>query len=116
MENGPTLMKRYKIGRLIGHGSLDTKLYYARNLEGGKYVTIKVFDKDKASRVMVQITREVAAMRLLRHPNILKLFEVMASKSKIYFVLEYAQGGELFSKIAREGMLVRMLQEDTFIN
>ena len=40
-------------------------------------------------------------MRLVRHPNVLQLFEVMATKSKIYFALEYAKGGELFHKMAR---------------
>ena len=40
-------------------------------------------------------------MRLVKHPNVLQLFEVMASKSKIYFVLEYAKGGELFNKISK---------------
>ncbi|KAF8719476.1 hypothetical protein HU200_024199 [Digitaria exilis] len=50
---------------------------------------------------MVQIKREISIMRLVRHPNILQLFEVMATKKKIYFVLEYAKGGELFDKIAK---------------
>ncbi|KAH7443924.1 hypothetical protein KP509_02G056100 [Ceratopteris richardii] len=44
-------------------------------------------------------------MKLVKHPNIIELFEVMASKSKVYFVLEYVTGGALFSKIARDGKL-----------
>jgi len=40
-------------------------------------------------------------MRLVRHPNVVELFEVMASKTKIYFVMEYAKGGELFGKVAK---------------
>jgi 5'-AMP-activated protein kinase, catalytic alpha subunit len=42
--------------------------------------------------LMVQIKREISIMRLIRHPNVLQLFEVMATKNKIYFVLEYAKG------------------------
>ncbi|PNT65936.1 hypothetical protein BRADI_3g04630v3 [Brachypodium distachyon] len=103
MEDRRTiLMERYEIGRHLGQGNF-AKVYYARNLISGQGVAIKIIDKDKVSRVglMVQIKREISIMRLVRHPNVLKLFEVMASKSKIYFVLEYAKGGELFNKITK---------------
>ncbi|KAF2296897.1 hypothetical protein GH714_011667 [Hevea brasiliensis] len=40
-------------------------------------------------------------MRIVRHPNIVQLYEVMATKSKIYFVMEYCKGGELFNKVAK---------------
>nr|KYP72975.1 CBL-interacting serine/threonine-protein kinase 11 [Cajanus cajan] len=40
-------------------------------------------------------------MSRLRHPNIVKLHEVLATKTKIYFVLEFAKGGELFARIAK---------------
>lgn len=48
-----------------------------------------------------QIKREISVMKLARHPNVLQLYEVMATKSKIYFVMEYAKGGELFKKVAK---------------
>ncbi|KAB8098956.1 hypothetical protein EE612_028719, partial [Oryza sativa] len=47
------------------------------------------------------IKREISVMKLVRHPNIVQLYEVMATKSKIYFVLEYVKGGELFNKVAK---------------
>ncbi|CAN1243415.1 CBL-interacting serine/threonine-protein kinase 25 [Linum perenne] len=40
-------------------------------------------------------------MHLVRHPNVVQLKEVMATKSKIFFVMEYVRGGELFAKVAR---------------
>lgn len=95
-------MQRYEIGRQLGQGNF-AKVYYARNLTSGEAVAIKMIDKDKVLRVglMVQIKREISIMTLVKHPNVLQLFEVMASKSKIYFVLEYAKGGELFNKISK---------------
>nr|BAK00101.1 predicted protein [Hordeum vulgare subsp. vulgare] len=101
-ERRTILMDRYEIGRHLGQGNF-AKVYYARNLTSGQAVAIKMIDKEKVSRVglMVQIKREISIMRLVRHPNVLKLFEVMASKSKIYLVLEYAKGGELFNKITK---------------
>ncbi|KAK3230013.1 hypothetical protein Dsin_001894 [Dipteronia sinensis] len=40
-------------------------------------------------------------MRLVKHPNVIQLYEVLATKTKIYFVMEYAKGGELFMKVAK---------------
>ncbi|KAF2306528.1 hypothetical protein GH714_019104 [Hevea brasiliensis] len=51
--------------------------------------------------MMEQIKREISVMRLVRHPNIVELYEVMATKTKIYFVMEYIKGGELFNKVAK---------------
>lgn len=95
-------MDRYEIGRQLGQGNF-AKVYFARNMTNGQSVAIKIIDKDKITRVglIVQIKREISIMRLVKHPNVLQLFEVMASKSKIYFVLEYAKGGELFNKISK---------------
>ncbi|XP_010253154.1 PREDICTED: CBL-interacting protein kinase 18 [Nelumbo nucifera] len=103
MENkGSVLMQRYELGRLLGQGTF-AKVYYARNLKTGQGVAIKVIDKEKVLKVGLidQIKREISVMRLVRHPNILQLYEVMASRKKIYFVMEYAKGGELFNKIAK---------------
>lgn len=99
-------MGRYEIGKQLGQGTF-AKVFYARNLTTGLAVAIKMINKDKVMKVglMEQIKREISIMRLVKHPNILQLYEVMASKSKIYFVLEYAKGGELFNKIAKGGKL-----------
>ena len=66
-------------------------------------VAIKVIDKKKIMKVgmMNHIKREISVMRLIKHPNVVQLHEVMASKTKIYFVLEYVKGGELFDKVAK---------------
>ncbi|PKI38959.1 hypothetical protein CRG98_040667 [Punica granatum] len=79
---------KYELGRLLGHGTF-AKVYHARNLQTGKSVAVKV------------IKREIAVMKMVKHPNIVELHEVMASKSKIYIVMELVRGGELFNKIAR---------------
>ncbi|CAA3001120.1 CBL-interacting kinase 2-like [Olea europaea subsp. europaea] len=96
------LMQRYELGRLLGQGTF-AKVYYARSINTGQGVAIKVIDKEKVMRVglIAQIKREISVMRLVRHPNIVHLYEVMATKTKIYFVIEYAKGGELFNKVAK---------------
>ncbi|KAJ8553045.1 hypothetical protein K7X08_020438 [Anisodus acutangulus] len=95
-------MERYELGRLLGQGTF-AKVYHARNIRTGQGVAIKVIDKEKVLRVglMNQIKREIYVMRLVRHPNIVHFYEVMATKTKIYFAMEYAKGGELFNKVAK---------------
>ncbi|KAG8067475.1 hypothetical protein GUJ93_ZPchr0005g14311 [Zizania palustris] len=108
MEKNTVLMNRYELGRTLGHGTFS-KVYQARSLVSGENVAVKVIDKEKVLRVgagMVdQIKREVAVMRLIRHPNVVQLHEVMASKTKIYFVMEHVSGGELFSRVLASGRL-----------
>ncbi|KFK27027.1 hypothetical protein AALP_AA8G324700 [Arabis alpina] len=93
---------RYELGRLLGHGTF-AKVYHARNIQSGKSVAMKVVGKEKVVKVgmVEQIKREISVMRMVKHPNIVELHEVMASKSKIYFAMELVRGGELFAKVAK---------------
>lgn len=103
MENKPrVLTQRYELGRLLGQGTF-AKVYYARSVITNQSVAIKVIDKEKILKASLvdQIKREISIMRMVRHPYIVQLHEVMATKTKIYFVLEYAKGGELFNKVAK---------------
>ncbi|CAB4284915.1 unnamed protein product [Prunus armeniaca] len=103
MENkGSVLMQRYEMGRLLGQGTF-AKVHHARNLKTGISVAIKIIDKERVLKVGMidQIKREISVMRLIRHPNVVELYEVMASKTKIYFVMEYVKGGELFDKVSK---------------
>ena len=104
MEKGTCaiLMRKYELGRMLGQGTF-AKVYLARNLKSGQSVAIKIIDKEKVLKVGLidQIKREISVMHLVRHPNVLQLYEVMASKTKIYFSMEYVKGGELFNKVAK---------------
>jgi 5'-AMP-activated protein kinase catalytic alpha subunit len=41
-------------------------------------------------------------MKMMRHPNVVRLHEVLASREKIYIVLEFVSGGELFVDIVSQ--------------
>ncbi|KAK8573004.1 hypothetical protein V6N13_048565 [Hibiscus sabdariffa] len=101
-KKGRVVMRKFELGRLLGQGTF-AKVYYARNTTTGQSRAIKIIDKEKIMKggLINQIKREISVMRLVKHPNIVRLYEVMASKSKIYFVMEYVKGGELFSKVAK---------------
>ncbi|KAI4305861.1 hypothetical protein L6164_029197 [Bauhinia variegata] len=97
---------KYEMGRTIGEGTF-AKVKFARNSETGEPVALKILDKEKVlkHKMAEQIKREVATMKLIKHPNVVQLYEVMGSKTKIYLVLEFVTGGELFDKIVNHGRM-----------
>ncbi|XP_017225074.1 CBL-interacting serine/threonine-protein kinase 23 isoform X1 [Daucus carota subsp. sativus] len=103
---GRTKVGRYELGRTLGEGSF-AKVKFAKNSETGENVAIKIIDKEKVlkHKMIGQIKREISTMKLVRHPNVIRMHEVMASKTKIYIVLEFVTGGELFDRIASKGRL-----------
>lgn len=96
------LFGKYEMGRMLGQGTF-AKVYYGKNLMTQESVAIKVINKDQVKKqgLMEQIKREISVMRLVKHPNIVELKEVMATKTKIFFVIEYVKGGELFAKVVK---------------
>ncbi|KAL8036792.1 hypothetical protein ABFX02_12G181600 [Erythranthe guttata] len=101
-ELSPNLFTKYDLGKLLGCGAF-AKVYHARDLRTGQSVAIKSINKQRIQKgnLAVHIKREIVIMRRLRHPHIVRLHEVLATKTKIYFVMEFAKGGELFAKIAK---------------
>nr|DAD27396.1 TPA_asm: hypothetical protein HUJ06_028864 [Nelumbo nucifera] len=102
------LFGKYEMGRLLGQGTF-AKVYYGKHLHTGENVAIKVINKDQVKKegLMEQIKREISVMRLVLHPNVVELKEVMATKTKIFFAMEFVRGGELFGKVYKG-----KLQED----
>uniref|UniRef100_A0A2P2IQQ3 non-specific serine/threonine protein kinase n=1 Tax=Rhizophora mucronata TaxID=61149 RepID=A0A2P2IQQ3_RHIMU len=96
------LFGKYELGKMLGCGAFG-KVYHARNVRTGQSVAIKTVSKQKVVKggFVAHVHREISIMRRLRHPHVVKLFEVLATKNKIYFVMEFARGGELFTKIAK---------------
>lgn len=101
-RNANVLMQSYELRKLLGQGTF-AKVYHARQVKTDLNVAIKIIDKEKIMKVGMidQIKREISVMRLVRHPNIVQLYEVIATKTKIYFVMEYVKGGELFNKVSK---------------
>uniref|UniRef100_A0A0D6R4P5 non-specific serine/threonine protein kinase n=1 Tax=Araucaria cunninghamii TaxID=56994 RepID=A0A0D6R4P5_ARACU len=101
-----TRVGKYELGRVLGQGAFS-KVRFARNVETGQGVAVKGFDKYRVleNNMVEQIKREIKTMRLIKHPNVVQLHEVMATKTKIYIVLDFVTGGELFDKINDLGRL-----------
>ncbi|XP_057806129.1 CBL-interacting serine/threonine-protein kinase 1-like isoform X2 [Salvia miltiorrhiza] len=99
-EIGRKRLGKYEVGRTLGEGNFG-KVKYARNVESGESFAIKILEKNRIVDLNItdQIKREIGTLKLLKHPNVVRLHEVLASKAKIYMVLEYVNGGELFDRI-----------------
>ncbi|VVA38720.1 PREDICTED: CBL-interacting [Prunus dulcis] len=92
---------KYQLGRTIGEGTF-AKVKLALDSTNGKYVAIKVLDKHMVmeSNLKNQVQREIRTMKLLNHSNIVRIHEVIGTKTKIYIVMEYVSGGQLSDKMS----------------
>ncbi|KFK36742.1 hypothetical protein AALP_AA4G163700 [Arabis alpina] len=99
-DNQSALFGKYNLGNLLGSGAF-AKVYQAEDLHNnGESVAIKVVQKKRLKDgLTAHVKREISVMRRLRHPHVILLSEVLATKTKIYFVMELAKGGELFSRV-----------------
>ncbi|PPD77886.1 hypothetical protein GOBAR_DD25198 [Gossypium barbadense] len=95
---------KYEIGRTIGEGTF-AKVKFAQNTETGESVAMKVLDRSTIikHKMVDQIKREISIMKLVRHPYVVRLHEVIASRTRIYIILEFITGGELFDKLVHNG-------------
>ncbi|WCJ42405.1 CBL-interacting protein kinase 21 [Euphorbia peplus] len=92
---------KYHLGRTIGEGTF-AKVKLAVNSITNNYVAIKIIDKHMVieSNLKSQVAREIRTMKLLHHPNIVRIHEVIGTKTKIYIVMEYISGGQLSDKLS----------------
>uniref|UniRef100_A0A7S4AZT8 non-specific serine/threonine protein kinase n=1 Tax=Chrysotila carterae TaxID=13221 RepID=A0A7S4AZT8_CHRCT len=95
---------KYEIGRTLGEGTFG-KVKFAVNTETNERVAIKILDKEKIQKQNMgeQIKKEIAVMKMVKQRHVVNLLEVLASRTKIFIVLELVTGGELFDKIVTAG-------------
>lgn len=93
----------YELCEVLGEGSFAT-VRRARHIKTGLEFAVKCLDKQQIERqhMSKQLKREIAIMRLIKHPRVVQFYEVLASKTKIYLVLELVKGGELFDLLVKE--------------
>ncbi|XP_055692485.1 serine/threonine-protein kinase MARK2 isoform X14 [Lutzomyia longipalpis] len=96
---------KYKLLKTIGKGNF-AKVKLARHVPTGKEVAIKIIDKTQLNPGSLQkLFREVRIMKMLDHPNIVKLFQVIETEKTLYLVMEYASGGEVFDYLVLHGRM-----------
>lgn len=101
----PVRVGFYEIERTIGKGNFAV-VKLAKHRITKTEVAIKIIDKTRLDEAnLKKVYREVAIMKLLSHPHIIKLYQVMETKNMLYLVSEYAPNGEIFDYIAQHGRM-----------
>ena len=98
------IIGKYDIYGKIGEGSFG-KVKYAIDNETGEPVAIKIVSKELIIKRNLgpSIKKEITIMKAINHKYIVDVKSVFATDDKLYIVMEYVGGGELFDKIAEEG-------------
>ncbi|KAM6959086.1 serine/threonine-protein kinase SIK3 homolog [Aplochiton taeniatus] len=105
----PARVGYYEIERTIGKGNFAVVKLATHIITKAK-VAIKIVDKTQLDdENLKKIFREVQIMKMLRHPHIIRLYQVMETERMIYLVTEYACGGEIFDHLVAHG---RMAEKD----
>uniref|UniRef100_A0A8C7ID28 non-specific serine/threonine protein kinase n=1 Tax=Oncorhynchus kisutch TaxID=8019 RepID=A0A8C7ID28_ONCKI len=95
----------YEIIRTLGKGNFAV-VKLARHKVTKTQVAIKIIDKTRLNPSNLEkIYREVQIMKLLNHPHIIKLYQVMETKDMLYIVTEYAKNGEMFDYLTSNGRM-----------
>jgi len=114
IQGSPLRVGFYEIEGKIGQGNFAV-VRLARHRITKTEVAIKIIDKTKLDpNNLAKVYREVEVMKLVNHPNIVKLYQVMETKSMLYLVSEYAPQGEIFEYIARHGRMSEALARRKF--
>lgn len=105
------------LGECVGKGA-SGRVKIARHCHTGQLAAVKILpiaplassrasiiDPTKAEKQRLGIDREVAMMKLMNHPNIMRIYDVFEGERELFLVLEYIEGGELFDFLVNRGRL-----------
>ena len=90
----------FEIGKPLGAGKFGTIYLAKAKCHPGLYVAIKVMFKSKLTKSHItQILRETKHLDTVRHQNVISLYDFFHDENRIYFVMEYANGGDLYHSL-----------------
>nr|POE89365.1 isoform 2 of snf1-related protein kinase catalytic subunit alpha kin10 [Quercus suber] len=103
---GSIIGEKYKLGKIIGRGAFG-KVRIATDIQTTCEVAVKILVRETMVKKKMEeiVYREIEILRSLRHPHIIRLYEVIDTPKEIYFVMEYAKKGDLLEYILDMGKL-----------
>ncbi|XP_029466760.1 maternal embryonic leucine zipper kinase-like isoform X1 [Rhinatrema bivittatum] len=99
------LLKYYDLYETIGAGGF-AKVKLARHILTGEKVAVKIMDKTSLGDDLPRVKTEIEAMKNLSHQHVCRLYHVIETSKKIFMILEYCPGGELFDYIIAKDRLM----------
>lgn len=106
-RGGPVVgVGNYRFGKTLGLGSFG-KVKLAEHVGTGHKVAVKVLNRQKIQHLDMdhKVRREVGILKLLMHPHIMRLYEVIDTPTDILMFVEYVPKGEIFEYIVEQGRL-----------
>ncbi|XP_023811960.1 serine/threonine-protein kinase BRSK2-like isoform X2 [Oryzias latipes] len=104
-ESGSSYVGPYRLEKTLGKGQTGLVKLGVHCVTCQK-VAIKIVNREKLSEtVLMKVEREIAILKLIEHPHVLKLHDVYENKKYLYLVLEHVSGGELFDYLVKKGRL-----------
>ncbi|KAJ8748916.1 hypothetical protein K2173_013351 [Erythroxylum novogranatense] len=99
-------LQDFEIGKPLGKGKFG-RVYLAREVQSKYIVALKVLFKEQIEKYRIhhQLRREMEIQTSLDHPNILRLYGWFHDEDRIFLILEYAHGGELYKELRKNGYL-----------
>ncbi|KAF1780051.1 Protein kinase-like domain [Phytophthora cactorum] len=90
---------KYEIGKTLGEGTFGNEICGEHGDGRARGHQSAGKEKIQKQNMGAQIKKEISIMKMVRHKHVVVLKEVLASRTKIFIVLELITGGELFDKI-----------------
>ena len=94
------------LGKNIGKGTFG-KVKEGTHILTGQKVAIKILEKEKIADVadVERVAREIHILKIIRHPYLIQLYEIIETPKQLFLVMEYTEGGELFNYIVSKSKL-----------
>jgi len=97
----------YVLRKTIGEGTFG-KVKLGTHILTGEKVAVKILEKERIAEVadVDRVAREIHILKLVRHPHVVRLYEIVETPRQLYLVMEYCSRGELFEHIVARGRVL----------
>ncbi|RXW21251.1 hypothetical protein EST38_g4615 [Candolleomyces aberdarensis] len=118
LPTDPKAIGPWILGECVGKGA-SGRVKIARHRRTRQLAAVKILpitplvnsraslatQQAKSEKQRLGIDREITMMKLMNHPNIMRIYDVYEGEKELYLVLEYVEGGELFDFLVNRGRL-----------
>ncbi|KAF8962634.1 hypothetical protein BDZ97DRAFT_1824757 [Flammula alnicola] len=118
LPTDPRSIGPWILGECVGKGA-SGRVKIAKHRRTGQLAAVKILpiaplvnsraslatQQAKSDKQRLGIDREITMMKLMNHPNIMRIYDVYEGDKELFLVLEYVEGGELFDFLVNRGRL-----------
>jgi len=100
----PSDIGQYILGKTIGEGTFG-KVKLGTHILTGETVAVKILERERIKEIadVERVAREIHILKRVKHPHIIRLYEIIETPTQLYIIMEYCNGGELFDHIVECG-------------